>query len=70
MFAVFFVVVLLSRMVSLGSISVCLVAICASFYKYGFNYFSLSLSIIAMIIVVKHKDNIKRIIEGKENKLF
>lgn len=70
MFAVFFVVVLLSRMVSLGSISVCLVAIFASLYKYGFNYFSLSLSIIAIIIVVKHKDNIKRIMEGKENKLF
>lgn len=70
MFGVFFVVVLLSRMVSLGSISVCLVAIFASLYKYGINYFSLSLSLIAIIIIIKHKDNIRRIMKGEENKLF
>lgn len=70
MFAVFFVIVLLSRMVSLGSISVCILAIFASLYKYGINYFSLSLSLIAIIIVIKHKDNIRRIMKGEENKLF
>lgn len=70
MFGVFFVIVLVSRMVSLGSIGVCLVAIFASIYKYGLNYFSLSLSLIAVIIVIKHKDNIKRIMKNEENKLF
>lgn len=70
MFGVFFVIVLLSRMVSLGSISVCILAIFASLYKYGPSYFSLSLSLIAIIIIIKHKDNIKRIMKGEENKLF
>lgn len=70
MFAVFFIVVLLSKMVSLGSVCVCLVAIISSIYSYGVSYFSLSLSIIATIILIKHKANIKRIIRREESKLF
>lgn len=70
MFAVFFIVVLLSKMVSLGSVCVCLVAIISSIYSYGVSYFSLSLSIIATIIIIKHKANIKRIIRREESKLF
>ena len=70
MFAVFFVIVLVSRIVSLGSVCVCLVAIIASLYKYGLSSFSLSLSLIAIIIIVKHKDNIKRLLAGQEKKIF
>lgn len=70
MFGVFFIIVLLSRMVSLGSICVCLVAIISSLILYRLNSFSLSLSIIAIIIITKHRDNIKRLIKGEENKLF
>lgn len=70
MFGVFFIIVLLSRMVSLGSICVCLVAIISSLIMYRLNSFSLSLSIIAIIIITKHRDNIKRLIKGEENKLF
>lgn len=57
-------------MVSLGSICVCLVAIISSLILYRLNSFSLSLSIIAIIIITKHRDNIKRLIKGEENKLF
>ena len=70
MFGVFFIIVLLSKMVSLGSICVCLVAIISSLIMYRLNSFSLSLSIIAIIIITKHRDNIKRLIKGEENKLF
>lgn len=70
MFGVFLVIVLISRMVSLGSVCVCLVAIVVSLIKFGFTYFSISLSILAIIIVIKHRTNIKRIINGKESKLF
>lgn len=70
MFGVFFVIVLVSKIVSLGSICVCLVAICASLYRYGFGPFSISLSLIAIIIIIKHRDNIKRLVNGNEKKIF
>lgn len=70
MFVVFFIIVLLSRMVSLGSVCVCIVAIISSLYLYRFDYFSLSLSLVAIIIIIKHRANIKRIISNEENKLF
>ncbi|WP_296113659.1 glycerol-3-phosphate 1-O-acyltransferase PlsY [uncultured Anaerococcus sp.] len=70
MFAIFFIIVLFSRMVSLGSISVCIIAIFGSIYQYGMNSFTLTLSFIALLIVIKHRGNIKRIIKGEESKLF
>lgn len=70
MLLVFLAVFLASRIVSLSSISVCIVAIIASLYKYGFTVFSLSLSAIAILIIIKHRDNIKRLLNGEEKKMF
>lgn len=70
MFAVFFVVVLFSRIVSLGSICACVAAIFTSLIKFGISYFSLTLSLIAVIIIIKHRSNIKRLIHGEEKKIF
>ena len=70
MFFVFLAVFLTSRIVSLSSISVCLVAIIASLYKYGLTAFSLSLSAIAILIIIKHRDNIRRLLNGEEKKMF
>lgn len=70
LFAVFFIIVFISRIVSLGSICVCVVAIFASLIKYGVNYFSISLSIIAVTIIIKHRANIRRLLNGEEKKIF
>ena len=70
MFFVFLAVFITSRIVSLSSISVCLVAIIASLYKYGLTGFSLSLSAIAILIIIKHRENIKRLLNGEEKKMF
>ncbi len=75
--AVFIVVVLLSRMVSLGSI-LAGVSLCVSiFVQYKFIQqasYSSTLYVTAMVILVvalaimKHASNIKRILNGTENK--
>lgn len=70
LFLVFLTVFLISRIVSLSSISVSAIAIVASLIKYGFTTFSLSLSAIAILIIIKHRDNIKRLINGEEKKMF
>lgn len=63
------IVILISRMVSLGSIiGALLLAILVLFMETNFN-FIITLLIVA-IVVFNHRTNIKRIIEGKENKLF
>ena len=61
------VVIAITKMVSLGSISAAiLVPILALFLQS--NYFIFAL-ILALFIVYNHRTNIKRIAEGKENKL-
>lgn len=70
LFLVFLTVFLVSRIVSLSSISVSALAIIASLYKYGLTPFSLTLSGLALLIIIKHRDNIKRLINGQEKKMF
>lgn len=70
LFLVFLTVFLVSRIVSLSSISVSALAIIASIYKYGLTPFSLTLSGLALLIIIKHRDNIKRLINGQEKKMF
>lgn len=66
---VFFLAVLRTRMVSVGSILAAIVLpIFVSLKGESFYHITLSI-IISILIVVKHKDNIHRILEGKENKL-
>lgn len=63
------ILILLSRWVSLGSIcGTILLVIISIFMDTNFN--AIILAITTAVVVVKHKSNIKRIIEGKENKLF
>lgn len=66
---VFFVAVLKTRMVSLGSILAALsLPVFVSFKAQTGYQITLSI-IISVLIIFKHKDNIHRILEGKENKL-
>ncbi len=65
----FFIIVYITRYVSLGSISsAILMPILVSFRAKDSYQIALSI-IIGLFIVIKHKDNIHRLLEGKENKL-
>jgi len=65
----FFITVYLTRYVSLGSISAAiLMPILISFRAQDSYQIALSI-IIGLSIVIRHKDNIHRLLEGKENKL-
>jgi len=63
------VLIAVTRWVSLGSVcgSILLVII-SLFMDTGFNTIILALAV--LLIVYKHKENVQKIIAGKENKLF
>lgn len=66
---VFFIAVLKTRIVSVGSILAALsLPIFVSFKARSGYMFSLSI-ILSLLIIIKHKDNIHRLLEGRENKL-
>lgn len=70
---VFIPLIFITRIVSIGSV---LGAICYPFVTFGTLYFfdrpplydTLSSAVIALIIIVMHRDNIKRLLNGTENK--
>lgn len=67
--AVGIVVILVSRMVSLGSmIGVVCLAILSIFMESNYNILLITITI--AIVIYNHRENITRIIAGKENKLF
>lgn len=66
---VFFLAVLKTRMVSLGSILAALALPVFVSLKALTGYQVVLSIIISLLIIFKHKDNIHRILEGRENKL-
>lgn len=74
-FVIFLAIVLTTRYVSLASITSSFIyPISLLVLRYGFDYFVdgsviIFASIIAVGIIYKHKSNIKRLIEGNENKV-
>lgn len=72
-FFIFVVIVLFTKYISLGSIiSVLLYPILLDrierFFHGTASPYTVFAIILAVIVVIKHKDNIKRLMEGKENK--
>lgn len=74
----FFVIVFVTRIVSIASlISVAIGYVCVMVYSFetlGFNLqlegaAKIMLSLVVALVVWRHKDNIKRLIQGTENKL-
>lgn len=66
---IFLIIVFLSRYVSLASITIAtLFPILAIFFSYSNAYILMSL-IMAIIVVFQHRENIKRLREGNENKV-
>ncbi|MDO5047391.1 MAG: glycerol-3-phosphate 1-O-acyltransferase PlsY [Anaerococcus sp.] len=67
---VFIIIFIIFRIVSLSSISAALLAGILGFYWYGLSLFSIILLIVAILVEIRHKDNIKRLLRGEEKKLF
>lgn len=67
--AAFIIVVLLTKYVSLSSILAAVAAIIASFIFFKIDVFSVFCSIIGILCIVRHHSNIKRLLNGTENKL-
>ena len=66
---VFIVICAISRIVSLSSICASVGAIVSSFIFFKIDAFSIFCTIIGLLCIYRHKSNIKRLIEGNENKL-
>ena len=67
----FFIVVALTRYVSLGTICATMFFVAISFIPvFGHTfYFYIFTFLMALIIIFKHKENIQRLLSGTENKL-
>jgi glycerol-3-phosphate acyltransferase PlsY len=70
-FAIFIVTVLLFRMISLGSILACTSLPLTSWLLFHREtHFCLIWAVVALAIAILHRNNIKRIIQGTESKVF
>jgi glycerol-3-phosphate acyltransferase PlsY len=63
---VFAVVVLLGRRISLGSIAAALAAPLALWWVTGRPVFVATGAVLAILVIVRHRDNIKRLLAGTE----
>ena len=68
---VFVLIIALTRYVSLGTMCAAVFFVAISFIPAFGNtfYFHLFAALIAVIIIVKHRENIRRLLSGTENKL-
>ena len=79
LFLIYKIVVKFTKYVSVGSIAAetCLIllsTICVIFYIYPYNFYNSYILLpfvylISIICIIKHKDNIKRLLNGEENKI-
>jgi glycerol-3-phosphate acyltransferase PlsY len=69
--AAFVLIVALTRYVSLGTLSATILFVAISFLPvFGATlYFSMFASAIALVIIFKHRENIRRLLAGAENRL-
>lgn len=66
-FAVFIVTVVISKMVSPGSILAAVVFLVVTWFCA--DYFMIPASIMVATVMIKHRSNIQRLIRGEENKI-
>jgi len=68
-FVVWFTIVYMTRYVSLGSVVAgFLTPILAALYGYPMEYVLFTV-IAAILVIVRHRENIKRLMNGTENKI-
>ncbi len=69
--AVFFIIFLLSRYVSLGSISVAILLPILSFFAFNLPLPLIIFSVLIMVLVIiTHRKNIDRLLKGEESKIY
>ncbi len=68
--AIFIVLVLIFRIVSLSSIITAVIAAVLAVFNYKLSYITLAIILTASLVVYKHKDNIRRLKLGEEKKIF
>ena len=70
-FGVFVLIIVLTRYVSLGTMCAAVFFVAISFVPAFGNtfYFHIFACLIAAIIIIKHRENIRRLLSGTENKL-
>jgi len=66
--AVFLVLVLKWRYVSLGSVAAAAVMPLAAYMLHGSRAMLLVTALVAVIVIVRHRANIRRLVDGTENK--
>ncbi len=67
--ATFIIVVIITKYVSLSSILAAVSAIIASFIFFKVDVFSIFCTLIGILCIFRHHSNIKRLLNGNENKL-
>jgi glycerol-3-phosphate acyltransferase PlsY len=67
-FAIFLITVLISKYISLGSIFAVITIIVSSFFLIKSFYIICSIVLIGFIVIIRHKENIKRLLNSTENK--
>ena len=68
-FAVWIVIVLITRYVSLGSVIAALVAAAAGWYLNYPHPYAVFGTLACLFVIVRHKDNIRRLLDGTESKI-
>ncbi len=67
--ALFLIIVIISKMVSLGSLIGVISIFTLSFFINYNIYYTVFFGLLTIFIIIKHKQNIARIIKGNENKI-
>lgn len=67
---IFALVVIISHIVSLGSLVGSFASLVGGYIRYGNSYLFWVLLIITILIFYSHRSNIKRLINGEESKIF
>ncbi|TAN51580.1 MAG: glycerol-3-phosphate 1-O-acyltransferase PlsY [Betaproteobacteria bacterium] len=65
----FGVVALLFRMVSFASLLAAVFAACFSFWLYGLRPVSAVVAVMVVLLVARHRDNIRRLLRGEERRI-
>ena len=68
-FGVWTVIVLITRYVSLGSVIAALVAAAAGWYLNSPHPYAVFGTLACLFVIVRHKDNIRRLLNGTESKI-
>ncbi len=68
-FAIGIIIIAVTKYISLASVSCALLYLAIAYFKFGISETFLIYSILVVVLVYRHRANIKRLMSGTENKL-